>query len=73
VGDLGDEVVFVKRDIESAASQPLAQRSDEHSLTRSRVSDDDATIEVISVQLGGVTACDGVQHPLEIQRGAHPT
>jgi hypothetical protein len=66
-------VVFVERDIESSASQLPAQRSDEHALTRSRVAGDDATVEVISAQLGGGTPCDGVQHPLEIQRGAHPT
>jgi hypothetical protein len=39
--------------LESSASQLSAQRSDEHSLTRSHVSDDDATVEVGSVQLGG--------------------
>ena len=64
VSGLGDEVVFVERNLESSASQLSVQRSHEHSLTCSRVSDDDAAVEVGSVQLGGVTACDGVQHPL---------
>src|SRR5512133_3499816 len=53
VSDLGDEVVFLERDFESSASQLQTQRSDKHALTRSRVSGDDATVEVISVQLGG--------------------
>ena len=51
--DLGDEVVFLERYFESSASQLQTQRSDKHALTRSRVSGDDATVEVISVQLGG--------------------
>jgi hypothetical protein len=66
VSDFGDEVVFVERNVDSAASQLSAQRGDEHSLTRSRMSDDDATVEVVSVQLCGVAGSDGVQHAIEI-------
>jgi hypothetical protein len=49
---------------QGSMSQLPAQRSDEHALTRSRVAGDDARAEAISAQLSGVTACDGVQHPL---------
>ena len=51
--DLGDEGVFVERDIDPQAAQPATKRNYEHSFAGLRVAGDALAVEIASVEPGG--------------------